>query len=141
MRWTLYTHTLPFRALPPTSITINGIRSGSVVDTNVLGNAFRSALFMPYTGAVTDGTFAFTVQDSDDGTTFTDLVSSQIQGSLPSIVAADDFRTEALQFGVISFRRYLRVQVTASGVSSGGLVGCNAVLSSASVNAPLRTGS
>lgn len=141
MRWTLYSHTLSVRALPITSIGINGVRYGSVIDTGLFGNDFRTVLVVPYTGAITDGTFAFGVQESDDGNSWSAVADSQIQGGLPSIVAADDFRHTNLDFGVIPTKQYLRVSVTASGVSSGGSIGATAVLAGASSSPALRTGS
>lgn len=141
MRWTLYTHTLSVRALPITSIGINGVRYGSVIDTGTFANDFRTVLVIPYTGAITDGTHAFGVQESDDGLTWTTVADSQIQGGLPSIGSADDFRHTNLDFGVIPTKQYLRVSVTSTGVSSGGTIGATAVLAGASSSPAVRTGS
>jgi hypothetical protein len=141
MKRTLYNELIPVRALPITTIAIDGIRSGSVIDTGIFANDFRTVAFTVFTGAVTDGTYAFTVQDSDDGSTgWADVASSQIQGSLPTLTSADDFRHDIF-FGVAPVKQYLRLQVTAATTSSGGLVGATALLAEASISPPLRTGS
>jgi hypothetical protein len=141
MRRTLYTHTKTVRALPITSIGINGVRSGSVIDLGVNGNDFRDVLVVPYTGAITDGTHTFTVQESDDGVTFTAVAAGQILGTAAAIAAADDFRGEDLDFGVIPQKQYLRLQVTSTGVTSGGTIGASVVLAEGSNASALRTGS
>lgn len=141
MRRTLYTHTRSVRALPITTIGINGIRKGSVVDLGEFGNDFRDILFLVYCGAITDGTHAFTVEDSDDGVTYTAVAAGQILGDLPSVVAADDFRQNGLDFGVINARQYVRLVVTSSGVTSGGIIGATAVVSEGSTAPAVRTGS
>ena len=139
---TLYSGTLTQRALPITSIGINGNRYGAVIDTGMLGNDFREVLFVFNTGAITDGTHAVTVEESDDGSTgWADVPAYRVQGSLPSIVAADDFRVEGLDFGVRPTKQFLRLKVASSGVTSGGTIGAVAVLSSGSTAPPLRTGS
>lgn len=140
MRWTLYSHTRSVRALPITAVGINGIRYGSVIDLGEFGNDFRNVLFVVASGAVTDGTHAFTVEESADGNSWTAVPAARIQGSLPSIVAADDFRAD-LDFGVIPDAQYLRLKVTSSGVTSGGTFGATAVLSEGAVAPPVRTGS
>ncbi|ARG91401.1 hypothetical protein [Mycobacterium kansasii] len=139
---TLYNSTLEVRALPITAIGINGVRYSSIVDTGVLGNDFRDVLFVLVTGAVTDGTHAVTVEESDSASSgFADVESYRVQGSLPSIGSADDFRVEGLSFGVRPTKQYLRLKITSSGVTSGGTIGAVALLSAGS-NAPaLRTGS
>lgn len=141
MAWTAYTHLLSVRALPLTTININGVRSGSIIDTGVFGNDFRTVLFVVYTGAVTDGSHAVTAQESSDASSWTDIPAARIQGDLPTIVAADDFRQEGLDFGVIANARYLRLQVTSSAVSSGGTIGASAVLGEGSDGNAVRTGS
>lgn len=142
MRWTLYGHTRTVRALPITTIGINGIRYSSIVDTGVLGNDFRNVMFVFNTGAITDGTFDVTVEESDDGSTgWAAVATDRIQGSLPSIGSADDFRVEGLDFGVAPTKQYLRLKVTASGVTSGGIIGAVAVLAEGSTSPALRTGS
>jgi hypothetical protein len=138
----LYNHIKTVRALPMTTIAINGVRSGSVIDLGAYGNDFRDVVIIPVTGAITDGTHTFTVQESSDGTTFTNIAAGQILGTAAAIVAADDFRSEDLEFGVIpTTNQYLRVQVTSTGVTSGGLIGAVAVLSEGSTSPALRTGS
>jgi hypothetical protein len=139
---TLYNSTRTVRALPITSIGINGIRYSSIIDTGDLGNDFRDVMFVFNTGAVTDGTHAVTVEESDDGSTgWADVPTYRVQGSLPSIAAADDFRVEGLDVGVRPTKQYLRLKVTSSGVTSGGTIGAVAVLASGSSSPAVRTGS
>jgi hypothetical protein len=142
MRRTLYNHTRTVRALPITSIGINGVRYSSLVDLGQFSNDFRNVLFVFNTGAITDGTFAVTVEESDDGATgWADVSSDRVYGSLPSIVATDDFRVEGLDFGCAPTKQYVRLKITASGVTSGGSIGAVAVLAEGSTSPALRTGS
>jgi hypothetical protein len=130
MRRTLYSHCLTQPALASAART-NGTVNGITVDLGVYGNDFRSALFIVTTGTVTDGSHAITIQDSPDGTNWTAVPAVKRQGSLPTIVAAND---DALfEFGyIVGTNQYVRVVATTSGATTGGVFSAVAVLSGAS---------
>lgn len=130
MRNTLYNHTLVVAALP-SAIRTNGTENGTTVDLGVYGNDFRSVMFVVSTGTVTDGTHAITMQDSPDGTNWTAVAAGKRQGSLPSILAAND--DTLYQFGyIVDANQYVRLVATTSGATSGGAFSAVAILSEAS---------
>lgn len=139
MRDTLYTNCLVQRALPVNTWT-TGVATGDAIDTGVFANNFRTVLFVVICGVITNGTHAFTLQESDDAQSWTSVPSDQVQGSLPSVVAADDHRHAGLEFGLVPKKRYARVVLTSTSAASGGLIGCAAVLGEGSVSAPKRVG-
>ncbi|MFC9700925.1 hypothetical protein ACFTWD_09565 [Streptomyces sp. NPDC056943] len=100
--------------------------NGTGVDRAAGGAMFQDALVIVHTGTITDGTHAVDVQESDDNTTFTSVAASELQGAEPSIVAADDNKMYVV--GYKGTKRYLRVAVTASGTTSGGVYGASVVL-------------
>lgn len=129
MRNTLYNHTLVQAALA-SAVRTNGTVNGITVDLGVYGNDFLSAMFIVSTGTITDGTHAITMQDSPDGTNWTAVAAGYRQGSLPSILAAND--DTVYQFGyIVGSNQYVRVVATTSGATSGGAFSVVAVLSEA----------
>lgn len=100
--------------------------NGTGVDRYLNGAAFQDALIIVHTGTITDGTHAIDVQESDDNTTFTSVAASQLQGTEPSIVAADDDKMFVV--GYKGSKRYVRAAVTASGTTSGGTYGASVLL-------------
>lgn len=131
MRDTLYTQTLSRVALLPATRT-NGTANGVTVDASIFGNDFRVAMFVILCGTITDGSHAITVQDSADGSSWATADSSLVQGSLPTIVSTDDDRV--FEFGyIVGTRPYVRLVVTTSGATTGGLFGAVALLSAGSV--------
>lgn len=136
MRETLYNQALARLALTSGTRT-NGTVNGTTVDTGVFGNDFRAVLFVVQTGTITDGSHAVTVQDSTDGSTWAAADSSLIQGSLPTIVGAND--DSVFDFGYIANRQYVRLVVTTSGATTGGVFSAVAVLFDASQNPVARS--
>ncbi|MFD9047682.1 hypothetical protein [Streptomyces zaomyceticus] len=100
--------------------------NGTGVDRAAGGAMFQDALVIVHTGTITDGTHAVDVQESDDNSSFTSVAASELQGAEPSIVAADDNKMYVV--GYKGLKRYLRVAVTASGTTSGGVYGASVVL-------------
>lgn len=130
MRRTLYSHCLTQQALTAAART-NGTVNGATVDLGVYGNDFRTVLFIVSTATVTDGSHAITMQDSPDGTNWTAVAAGKRQGSLPTIVAAND--DTFFEFGyIVGTNQYVRLVVTTSGATTGGVFSAVAVLSGAS---------
>lgn len=130
MRNTLYTRCLTQQALT-SAVRTNGTVNGTTVDLGVFGNDFRTVLFIVSTGTITDGSHAITMQDSPDGTNWTAVAAGFRQGSLPTIVAAND---DALyEFGyIVGSNQYVRLVAATSGATSGGAFSAVAVCSEAS---------
>lgn len=137
MRRTLYTHTLSRVALP-TALRTNAVVNGSTIDTGVFANDFKTVLFVVLTGTITDGSHAFTVQDSLDGSSWATADSSLIQGSLPTATGPDDDKVFEFGYIVSGARQYVRLVATTTGATTGGTFGAIAVLGGASVSPVAR---
>jgi hypothetical protein len=72
-------------------------------------------------GAWTDGTHTFTLEESDDDTTFTAVSAAQTQGE-PVVVdgATDD--NQAYKLGYMGIKRYVRVTATVTGGPGTGAI-------------------
>lgn len=125
MRRTLYTHVKAVPSLNVQAIGTSTTTNGSSVDLDQTGQDFRVATLVAISGALTDGTYAFKVQESANGTSgWTDVPADRIQGSNPSLAATDD--NEVHEVGIIpdpGAARFLRAVCTSTGVTTGGTVG------------------
>lgn len=128
MRDSLYDDTLTRIALPVVARTANAAVNGTTVDKNVFNNQFRVCMFTVVTGTITDGTVAYTIEDSDNGSAWAAADSSYIQGTLPSTTATDDDKT--FDVGYAGPKRYVRIVATQAAATTGGITGAIAVLSS-----------
>lgn len=92
--------------------------SGTGAAVDCLG--YDSALGIFSGGAWTDGTHTPKLQESDDGTTFTDVGTGDLQGSFTAVsgTASDDV---VQRVGYIGSKRYLRGFVTVAGGTTGAL--------------------
>lgn len=72
-------------------------------------------------GAWTDGTHTFTLEESDDDTTFTAVSAAQTQGE-PVVVdgATDD--NQVYKLGYLGIKRYVRVTATVTGGPGTGAI-------------------
>lgn len=123
MRTSIYRESMSVLALTSATRT-NGTVTGSTVDRG--GNGDPSVLFVITTAAVTDGSHTFTVQDSDDGTTWAAAAAGDVQGTAP-VVNSTKANT-VLDVGYRGIRRYCRLSVTTSGATTGGVYSAAAVL-------------
>ncbi|MCK4961246.1 MAG: hypothetical protein KAS19_02125 [Anaerolineales bacterium] len=105
--------------IPPTAVSGDGDTFGSAVDTAdyELGVMFAIAL-----SSFTDGEYDITVQDSDDGSTdWQDVDAEELQNT-PATADAASGNNRLSKVGAFSTRRYQRVRVTASSVTTGATV-------------------
>lgn len=137
MQRTLYTHSLSRIALQSATRT-NGTANGVTIDTGVFGNDFRTVLFVITTGAITDGSHAFSVQDSDDGSSWAAADASRVQGVAPTATASDDNVVFDVGY-VVGTRQYVRLVATTTGATTGGVFSAVAVMSGASTSPVLRS--
>ncbi len=79
---------------------------------------FDSLVFAINTGAIVGaGDFGVKVQESDDGTTFTDAAASAVLGTVPATLAA----TSSYKLGYRGFKPFARLSLTKAGGTSIGL--------------------
>lgn len=100
--------------------------NGTGVDRAASGAMYQDAMVVVHTGTITDGTHAVDIQESDDNSAWNSVAAGELQGTEPSIVAADDDKVFIV--GYKGTKRYLRVAVTASGTTTGGVYGATVVL-------------
>lgn len=121
-----FSGTLAVKALASATVQ-TGTTNGLAVDTGVFGNNFRDVLFIVHSGALTDGSYAVTVEESDvSGSGYAAVDSSRVLGSLPTFALTDDNVWNS--FGVRPTKRYVRLVVTATGATTGGVLAATAVL-------------
>lgn len=113
------------RTLSPATRT-NGTANGVAIDRMVNGG-MQDAVVVVLTGTITDGSHAVSLEDSDDGSTgWAAVPAAQLQGTLPTVLAAND--DTVFEVGVFSTRRFLRVTVVTTGATTGGLFGAGIML-------------
>lgn len=130
----IYNNVLTKQTLPPALRTTTA--TGTAVDRAEDQSYYQDALILITTGAITDGTHTAEVQDSDDNVTYAPVADAYLQGAEPVIVAASDNATYEL--GYLGRKRYLRVVITASGTTTGGLTAASVILSNPRVAPVVR---
>lgn len=134
---TLFTKTMARLALAR-AVRTNGAANGNTIDLALLKNNFRSVMFVVTTDTITDGSHAITLEHSTNGTDFTAVPAERRQGSLPTVVAADD--DKIFEFGyIVGVEQYVRIVATTSGATTGGAFTAVALLSGAAVSPPTRS--
>lgn len=81
---------------------------GETVDLRGFDSATVAVAIGAVTGTAGDATV--TLEESDDGTTFTDVADADILGSEPTLAANNDY-----QFGYIGSKRYVRAVFSLGG--------------------------
>lgn len=134
---TTFNTTLAVKALASGTVQ-TGPTNGVAIDTAVFGNNFRDVSFVIISGALTDGSYAVTVEESDSsGSGYAAVPSRRVVGSLPSFASASDDDV-VKSVGVRPTKRYVRVVITATGATTGGVLAAVAVLGNGS-NSPVST--
>lgn len=101
------------------AISSNGANTAQVLDTAHFDGGL---MFSVAATAYTDGTYAVTVEESEDNSTFTTVPAAKVINPLPSITAVTNNNNSLDKFGIFSNQRYVRVTITASGVTSGATI-------------------
>jgi len=116
----------PVKALNITAITSSTTTVGSSIDTK----GFESLTLFVELGARTDGTFLPLVQDSDDNSTFIDVIDQFLIGTEAEaqINTANTIKT----IGYVGKKRYVKLSIVSTAVTSGATVSATAILANAS---------
>jgi hypothetical protein len=137
MTHTAHNNTLAVKALQSGTVQ-TGATNGIAVDLGVFSNNFRDVDFHILSGTLTDGSYAVTVEESDSsGSGFAAVDSSRVLGSLPTFAATDDNVLNSV--GVRPLKRYVRIVVTATGATTGGVLAAIAVLANGGNNPVARS--
>jgi len=124
MTYKLYNNLTIRRALISVLRTANATVDGDVIDR---GTNNAGVTFAILTGLVTDGTWTFSIRESDDNSTYTNAsVTVSEMGTPPVIIStSDDLLTE---FGYQGSKRYVQLRVVSTGSTTGALIGAVAIL-------------
>lgn len=133
----LYSQSLAVKALASGTVQ-TGTTNGVAIDTALYSNNFRDILFIIHSGALTDGSYAVTVEESDSsGSGYAAVDTWRVLGSLPTFTSTDDNVWNS--FGVRPTKRYVRIVVTATSATTGGVLAATAVLGTGSNNPVARS--
>lgn len=107
------------KALSHQTISTNTTTVGDIIDT--LG--FESIEFILLSAALTDGVYTVKLEDGDDSglADAADVSSELVLGALPSFILTDDNAVKRV--GCISKKRYVRLSIVSTGVTTGGALG------------------
>ncbi len=76
-----------------------------------IGAPYEALEFLVDAGAWTSGTFAFTVQDSPDDSTWTNTAAANVLNDLPTI-SSSGTASQIYRFAYVGTQRYVRVVAT-----------------------------
>lgn len=100
------------------AISTNTTTAGAIIDTADLDTGLFVAMALT---AFTDGTYTMLIQESDasDMSGATTIDSSQLVGSLPALSAVDTAGVNMDKVGILYTKRYVRVSIVSTGVTTG----------------------
>ena len=132
VRRSIYTENKAFRAVNHTAIIANGSTDGVSIGLDQGNQDFRTGLAVLLMGAWTDGSYALIPQESANGSTgWTNIPAERLQGGSASAGAANAIA----ELGFIpdpANSPFVRVRVTATGVTTGAAVQAMILLGSPS---------
>ena len=108
------------------STLLPNVRTATASGTGVDLAGYRSAMFIAHLGTITDGTFAFDPEESDDNSAWTNIDSGDLSGSFTNGTSSADDTVQ--EVGYLGTKRYIRCNVTVTGSpSTGGAIGVTVV--------------
>lgn len=111
------------------STQLPNVRTATATGVTVDRVGFNTAMFVAHLGTITDGTFAFDPEESDDDSNWSNIAAGDLSGAFVSGTSAADDRVQ--EVGYLGSKRYVRCNLTVSGSpSTGGAVGVSVVLGS-----------
>lgn len=114
------------RDVSAASTLLPNVRTATANGATVDLAGFKKAMFLAHIGTITDGTFTFDPEDSDDGSAWTDIAAGNLSGSFVAGTSAADDNVQ--EVGYLGTKRYIRCNITVSGSpSTGGPVGVTVV--------------
>lgn len=111
-------------ALTTAAISTNTTTSGATVNRN---DYLAIEYFVKLEAVVGTGVFALKVQESDDGSTWSDVSTEETLGAA-SFDAATDTVGAVKRIGSVSKKQYSRLQIVSTGVTTGSSFNAIAVL-------------
>lgn len=126
MRKSLYHDTKHVNGMTSAAISSNTATNGATVDlAQTTGGDWRTCLFLVIGGTITDGTYTLSLEDSDNGSAWAAVTGNDKVIGPSSTITATGGTAEIEYTGN---RRYCRVVVTSTSVTTGGAISARAVL-------------
>ncbi len=104
--------------IKPQTIDTNTTTNGSGFDRNS-SPALRHAVVFS-AGTLADGDFALKVQEQDDGGSWSDVASADLDGSLSDFTSSNDEKKQVV--GYLGTKDQIRAVITTTNVTNGGEV-------------------
>lgn len=118
MRNSLFDDTAAVASVHPAVLT-TGTVEGHSADRNGTGGFFRVAMLVVSSGAVTDGTHAWTIEVSDNDADWAAAPAADLIGSAVAYTDASDAVIKRLSY--IGVKRYVRAKCVSADAAVGGL--------------------
>lgn len=113
-----------FNAFTTATISTNTTTSGETIDrADYLGIEY----FVKLETVAGTGVFALKVQESDDGSSWSDVSTEETLG-VASFDASTDSADDVKRIGTVSKKRYSRLQIVSTGVATGSAFNAMVVL-------------
>lgn len=91
-------------------------RTANATGTGIDLAGYHAAAIYIVAGTITDGTHTPIVQESDDNVTYTDVAAEKLQSALANITS-----NSVQEVGYIGNKRYIRINATVAGATTGGV--------------------
>lgn len=125
----LYSKLEPVIAVNTQTISNSSTVAGNEIDTQ----GYQGMIITLQTGTLSDGTYTLLIQDKDEGGSYADVSDTYLLGTEAGTALTGSNKVSSI--GYIGQKRYVKVSIVASGLSSGGVVGAIANLGFADVEA------
>lgn len=110
------------KRLAVSSTQLPNVVTATTTSTGVDLQGFTSAMFVAHIGTITDGTFAFDPEESDDNSTWSNVAAGNLSGAFVNATSSADDRVQ--EVGYLGSKRYIRCNLTVTGSpSTGGAIG------------------
>lgn len=94
----------------------NASANGAAVDLQ----GYDAAMALAHFGTWTDGSHTPSLEESDDGTSFTAIASNDLQGAFAAVTSAAG-NSSIQRVGYLGRKRYVRAVMTVSGATTGAV--------------------
>ena len=109
------------QSIDPQTISSNTTTNGTGVDVRDYDGVM---VVFESNDAVADGAYVLGVEEADDDSTYTDVASADLIGTVANFSSS----SEGIRaVGYIGIKRYVRATIVSTGTSSGGIMGGHVV--------------
>ena len=132
MRKDLHNNTFPSLGLDFGSITTNTTTVGNIIDTR----GYEALEYYIISGSISDGAYAILIEEGNESdlSDATTVADNELLGTLANAGFTDADDATVKRIGYIGAKRYVRISIVSTGVTSGGTFSALAVQGTASDN-------